>query len=222
VFSDAGLHATFNVIMITVRHLNESRSQRILWLLEELDVPYDIEWYWSDSQTPVAPPELKSIHPLGRSPVVTGNGCIVTDSGAVVDYIIRHYGNGHLQPASSSPEYDAYVQWMHYAEGSAMLPLLLKLTLAQLGEAARSIMPWIEAAIGNQLAYIDSSLCTRDYLLGNQLTGADVQLSFVGELAAARLDCSAYPNMIAWIRRFQARPAYQAALEQGGPYAFAL
>jgi glutathione S-transferase len=119
--------------MITVRHLNESRSQRILWLLEKLDVPYEIEWYWRDSQTPLAPPELKNIHPPGKSPVITGDGCIVTDSGAIVDFIIRHFGNGHLQPTSSSPEYDDYVQWMHYAEGSAMLPLLLKLTLAQLG-----------------------------------------------------------------------------------------
>ena len=208
--------------MITVHHLNESRSQRILWLLEELNVPYEIEWYWRDSQTRKAPPELKNIHPLGKSPVITGDGRIVTESGAIVDYIIRHHGNGHLQPASSSPEYDDYVQWMHYAEGSAMLPLLLKLTLAPLGKAARSIMPRIEAEIGNHLGYIDTRLRARDYLLGMQLTGADVQLSFVGELAAARLDCSAYPNMIAWVRRFQARPAYQAALEEGGPYAFAL
>jgi len=208
--------------MITVHHLDESRSQRILWLLEELDVPYKIAWHWRDGQTRLAPPALKDIHPLGKSPVIEDDGRVVAESGAIVDYIIRHYGNGHLQPAFASPEYDDYVQWMHYAEGSAMLPLLLKLNVARVGEAARPIMPRIEAEIVNHLGYIDATLRARDYLLGMQLTGADVQLSFVGELAATRLDCRAYPNMIAWVRRFQARPAYQAALEKGGPYAFAL
>lgn len=208
--------------MITVHHLNESRSQRILWLLEELDVAYDIQWYWRDPQTRLAPPALKDIHPLGKSPVITDEGRVIAESGAIVDYIIRHYGDGALQPIASRPEYDDYVQWMHYAEGSAMLPLLLKINLTRLGEAAHPILPRIEAEIANHLGYIDTTLQDRDYLLGPQLTGADVQLSFVGELAAARLDCSAYPNMIAWVRRFQRRPAYQAALERGGPYALAL
>jgi len=208
--------------MITVHHLNESRSQRILWLLEELAVPYEIKWYWRDSQTRLAPPELKDIHPLGKSPVITDEGRVIAESGAIVDYIIRRHGDGELQPPLTKPEYDDYVQWMHYAEGSAMLPLLLKINAARLGEAAQQIMPRIEAEIANHLGYIDTALRDRDYLLGTQLTGADVQLSFVGELAAARLDCSAYPNMIAWVKRFQGRPAYQAALERGGPYAFAL
>jgi hypothetical protein len=105
--------------VITVHHLDESRSQRILWLLEELDVPYEIAWHWRDGQTRLAPPTLKDIHPLGKSPIITGDGRVVAESGAIVDYIIRHYGNGHLQPATASPEYDDYVQWMHYAEGSA-------------------------------------------------------------------------------------------------------
>jgi glutathione S-transferase len=208
--------------MITVHHLNESRSQRILWLLEELAVAYDIEWHWRDPQTRLAPPELKNIHPLGKSPVITDEGRVIAESGAIVDYLIRHYGDGELQPSLSKPEYDDYVQWMHYAEGSAMLPLLLKLNVARLGDAGQPLMPRIEAEIANHLGYIDTNLRDRDYLLGTQLTGADVQLSFVGELAAARFDCSAYPNMIAWVKRFQTRPAYQAALERGGPYAFAL
>ena len=208
--------------MITVHHLNESRSQRILWLLEELAVPYGIKWYWRDSQTRLAPPELKDVHPLGKSPVITDEGRVIAESGAIVDYLIRRHGDGELQPPAAKPEYDDYVQWMHYAEGSAMLPLLLKINVARLGEAAQQIMPRIEAEIANQLGYIDTALRDRDFLLGTQLTGADVQLSFVGELAAARLDCSAYPNMIAWVKRFQGRPAYQAALERGGPYAFAL
>jgi glutathione S-transferase len=208
--------------MITVHHLNESRSQRILWLLEELAVPYEIKWYWRDSQTRLAPPELKDIHPLGKSPVITDEHRVIAESGAIVDYIIRHYGDGELQPPTSTPEYDDYVQWMHYAEGSAMLPLLLKINVARLGEAAQQIMPRIEAEIVNHLGYIDATLRGRNYLLGSQLRGADVQLSFVGELAVARFDCSAYPNMIAWVKRFQGRPAYQAALERGGPYAFAL
>ena len=208
--------------MIIVHHLNESRSQRILWLLEELAVPYEIKWYWRDSQTRLAPPELKDVHPLGKSPVITDEGRVIAESGAIVDYLIRRHGDGELQPPAAKPEYDDYVQWMHYAEGSAMLPLLLKINVARLGEAAQQIMPRIEAEIANHLGYIDTALRDRDFLLGTQLTGADVQLSFVGELAAARLDCSAYPNMIAWVKRFQGRPAYQAALERGGPYAFAL
>ena len=208
--------------MIIVHHLDDSRSQRILWLLEELGLPYEIRQHKRDPETRLAPPELRQIHALGKSPVITDEGRVIAESGAIVDYIIRHYGGGELQPPTSKPEYDDYVQWMHYAEGSAMLPLLLKLNAAQVGEAARPIMPRIEAEIVNHLGYIDTALCARDYLLGMQMTGADVQLSFVGELAAACFDCSAYPNMIAWVKRFQARPAYQAALERGGPYAFAL
>jgi len=206
--------------MITVHHLVDSRSQRILWLLEELGLPYEIKKYDRHPTTRLAPPELKAIHPLGKSPVITDEGRVVAESGAIVDYIIRRYGNGQLQPATSSPKYDDYVQWMHYSEGSAMLPFLLKLYAGRLGEGGAPLMPRIESEISNHLGFIDGHLKGREYLL-DDLSGADIQLSFVGEIASRQTDRAAYPNVDAWVKRFQARPAYKAALERGGPYLFA-
>jgi glutathione S-transferase len=206
--------------MIIVHHLNDSRSQRILWLLEELALPYEIKQYQRDASTRLAPPELKSVHPLGKSPVITDDGRVIIESGAIIDYIIRHHGGGRLQPDPASPAYDDYMQWLHFAEGSAMLPLLLKLYVSRLGDAAAPLSPRIESEIANHLGYIDKMLAGRDYLLGSELTGADIQLSFVGEIAAARTSRTAYPNIEAWVRRFQARPAYQRALTRGGPYSY--
>jgi glutathione S-transferase len=207
--------------MITVHHLNDSRSQRILWLLEELQIPYEIQHYQRNPQSRLAPPELQAIHPLGKSPVITDDGRVIFESGAIVDYIIRHHGDGRLQPDPASPGYDDYVQWLHFAEGSAMLPLLLKLYVSRLGDAGAPLSPRIESEIASHLGFIDAQLAGHDYLLGDDLTGADIQLSFVGEVAGARANRAAYPNVDAWVRRFQARPAYQAALTRGGPYAFA-
>jgi glutathione S-transferase len=207
--------------MITVHHLNESRSQRILWLLEELQIPYQIGNYLRDPVTRLAPPELKAIHPLGKSPVITDGPYVIAESGAIVDYLIRHYSDGQLQPSPDSAEYDDYVQWMHYAEGSAMLPLLLLINLERAG-AAPAELARVDVEIDNQLGYIERRFNDREYVMGSALSGADIQLSFVGELAAARTDCRAYPRMIAWVRRFQARPAYRAALTRGGPYPLVL
>ena len=188
--------------MITVHHLNDSRSQRILWLLEELGVPYEIQQYQRNKQTRLAPPELKAIHPLGKSPVISDNGRVIIESGAIIDYIIRHHGNGRLQPDPATPAYDDYVQWLHFAEGSAMLPLLLKLYVSMLGDAGAPLSPRIESEIANHLGYIDQSLAGRDFLLGSDLTGADIQMSFVGEIAGARANRAAYPNIEAWVRAF--------------------
>jgi glutathione S-transferase len=207
--------------MITVHHLNESRSQRILWLLEELQLPYEISSYQRDGKTRLAPPELKAVHPLGKSPVISDNGRVIIESGAIIDYIIRRHGGGRLQPDASSAAYDEYMQWLHYAEGSAMLPLLLKLYASRLGEAAAPLSPRIESEISNHLGFIDKSLSDRDYLLGDTLTGADIQLSFVGEIARTRTNRAAYPSLDAWVKRFQGRPAYKAAIARGGPYSFA-
>jgi glutathione S-transferase len=207
--------------MITVHHLNESRSQRILWLLEELQLPYEISSYQRDVKTRLAPPELKAIHQLGKSPVISDNGRVIIESGAIIDYIIRRHGGGRLQPDAASAAYDEYMQWLHYAEGSAMLPLLLKLYASRLGEAAAPLSPRIESEISNHLGFIDKSLADRDYLLGDALTGADIQLSFVGEIAATRTNRAAYPSLDAWVKRFQSRPAYKAAIARGGPYSFA-
>jgi glutathione S-transferase len=207
--------------MIVVHHLNDSRSQRVLWLLEELRLPYEIQRYQRDATTRLAPRELKSVHPLGKSPVITDDDRVIIESGAIIDYIIRHHGDGRLQPDPVTAEYDDYVQWLHFAEGSAMLPLLLKLYVGRLGDAAAPLSPRIESEIANHLGYIDQSLAGRDYLLGPDLSGADIQLSFVGEIAAARANRSAYPNLDAWVHRFQARAAYQAAVTRGGPYSYA-
>jgi glutathione S-transferase len=206
--------------MIIVHHLNDSRSQRILWLLEELAVPYEIKHYQRDAQTRLAPPELKAIHPLGKSPVITDNGRVIIESGAIIDYLIRHYGQ-HLQPALTSPDYDDYQQWLHYAEGSAMLPLLLKLYVSRLGDAGAPLSPRIESELANHIGFVNEALKGKDWLLNNQLTGADIQMSFVGEAASARTNRAAYPAIESWVARFQARPAYRKALERGGPYAYA-
>ena len=205
--------------MITVHHLNESRSQRILWLLEELAIPYDIKHYTRDAVTRLAPPELKAVHPLGKSPVLTDNGQTLIESGAIVDYLLRRHGKGYLRPATASADFESYNQWLHYAEGSAMLPLLLKLYVGRLGDAGAPLAPRINSEIANHLGYVNQALQGREWLVGDSLTGADIQMSFVGE--AARGLRAEYPHMDAWVKRFQARPAYRKALERGGPYSMA-
>jgi glutathione S-transferase len=205
--------------MIIVHHLNESRSQRVLWLLEELGLPYEIRHYQRDATTRLAPPELKAVHPLGKSPVIEADGMTVIESGAIVDYLIRHHGSDRLQPAPNTREFETYQQWMHYAEGSAMLPLLLKLYVSRLGDAGAPLKPRIDSELANHLGYVDRSLQGREWLLGERFSGADVQMSFVGE--AARGLRASYPNMDAWVKRFQQRPAYRRALERGGPYSMA-
>lgn len=205
--------------MLTVHHLNDSRSQRVLWLLEELGTPYEIRHYARNATTRLAPPELMAVHPLGKSPVIEDDGLTVIESGAIVDYILRRHGGGRLQPAAGTRDYEVYNQWLHYAEGSGMLPLMLRLYTGRLGDAAAPLKPRIDSELANHLGYVNRSLEGRDYLLGNELTGADIQMSFVGE--AARDLRVQYPAMDAWVRRLQARPAYRRALERGGPYALA-
>lgn len=204
--------------MLIVHHLNDSRSQRILWLLEELDVPYEIQFYQRLPKTRLAPPELKAIHPLGKSPVITEDGHAVAESGAIIDYIIRRHGEGRCCPPPDGHAYDEYVQWLHYAEGSAALPLIMKGTVTFLGDQWRPLKNHVEIELDNHLGYIDQSLSGRDYLLGDDLTAADIQMSFVGELAALRTDRSRFANLDAWVHRFQGRPAYARAIEKGGPY----
>jgi glutathione S-transferase len=205
--------------MITVHHLNESRSQRILWLLEELELPYEIKFYKRDATTNLAPPELKAVHPLGKSPVITDGERVVAESGAIVDYIVRRHGAGRLAPDPASADYDVYQEWLHYAEGSAMLPLMLLLYVMRLGEAAQPLMPRINDEIANHLGYVDGALAGRDFLLGGEFTAADVQMSFVGEVGRAFGRLADKPNLNAWVDRLHARPAYKRALERGGSYA---
>ena len=207
--------------MLTVHHLNDSRSQRILWLLEELELPYEIAFYQRDATTRLAPPELQAVHPLGKSPVITDSGATIIESGAIIDFILRRHGGGRLMPAPDGPDYDAYVQWLHYAEGSVMLPLMLKMYTGRLGEAAAPLAPRINSEIANHLGYIEASLGARDWLVGTALSGADIQMSFVGEIAGVYGLRASYPNIDAWVKRFQARDAYKRALERGGTYSFA-
>ena len=202
--------------MLVVHHLNDSRSQRILWLLEELGAPYEIKFYHRDAATRLAPPELKAVNQLGKSPAVTDGDLTIIESGAIIDYIQRTYGGGRLAPAQGTRDYEAYNQWLHYAEGSAMLPLMLALYVGRLGEAGAPLQPRIESETNNHLGYVEASLAGRDWLVGNDITAADVQMSFVGEIARSR--GAGFPNITAWVDRFQARPAYRRALEKGGPY----
>ena len=205
--------------MITVHHLNDSRSQRVLWLLEELGLPYEIEHYARDATTRLAPPALMAVHPLGKSPVLEDGGLKIIESGAIIEYLIRQHGGGRLQPAAGTADFEAYSQWLHYAEGSAMLPLMLKLYVGRLGDAGAPLAPRINSELANHLGYVERSLQGREWLVGDGLSGADIQMSFVGE--AARGLRASYPAMDAWVKRFQARPAYQRALERGGPYSLA-
>jgi len=204
--------------VLTIHHLNNSRSQRILWLFEELGLDYQIVFYQRDAVTNLAPPELKAVHPLGKSPVITDGDITIAESGAIVDYVIETYGQGRLQPAKGTPAHVKYNEWLHYAEGSAMLPLMLNLYTMRLGDAAEPLKPRIAGEIENNLSYLASSLGDKAYLMGADLTGADIQNSFVVEVAKNFGALAKYDNLTAYVARLHARPAYKAALDKGGPY----
>jgi glutathione S-transferase len=207
--------------MLTLHHLNDSRSQRIVWLLEELGTPYEIKHYRRDPRTRLAPPELEAVHPLGKSPVITDGGVRIAESGAIVDYIIRRYGQGRLMPGPDSPDFESYNEWLHYAEGSAMLPLLLNLYVGRLKEAGAPLHPRIYSETANHLGYVDRALKGREFLVGDALTGADIQMSFVAEMAGAFDKLGRYPDLAAWLGRMHARPAFRRSVEKGGAYRFA-
>ena len=202
--------------MLTVHHLNNSRSQRILWLLEELGTPYEIVKYQRMEPIPLAPPELREVHPLGKSPVITDGGRTMAESGAIVEYLIDTYGKGRMKPKAGTDDYWRYVEWMHYAEGSGMLPLLLALYAGLLGDGAALLRPRIDSEIANNLSYMEAGLDGRQFFVGNDLTGADIQLLFVLEAAGSRLE--PYPALVAYRGRMQARPAYKRGIDTGGPY----
>ncbi len=208
--------------MITVHHLNNSRSQRVLWLLEELALPYEIKAYSRDAVTNLAPPELKAVHPLGKSPVITDDGRTIIESGAITDYIIRRHGGGRLAPAPGSDAHEAYLQWLHFAEGSAMTPFLLALYTARLGEAAAPLTPRIQEQIGAHVAYFAGALGSNDWLVENTLSGADIMMSFIAEIATAQGLGALFPNVAAYTARLQARPAWQAAMAKTEPYNFTI
>ncbi len=207
--------------MIRVHHLNNSRSQRILWLLEELELPYEIVKYQRDATTNLAPPELEALHPLGKSPMLELDGHLLIESGAIIEILLDKKGGGRFAPPRGTREHDDYLVWLHYGEGSAMLPLMLMLYTARLGEGAAPLKPRIDSEIARHLGYLEKSIAGRDWLVGDGLTGADIQMSFVGEVAGVFGLRPSYPGIDAWVNRFQARPAWQRALAKGGPYSFA-
>jgi len=207
--------------MLTLHHLNDSRSQRILWLLEELGTPYELVRYQRNQQTRLAPPELVRIHPLGKSPVIVDGDIRIAESGAIVDYIIRRYGKGAMMPAPGSAEYETYNEWLHYAEGSAMLPLMLNLYVSRLKEAGAPLHPRIDSELANHLGYTDRALQGREFFVGQSLSGADMQMIFVAEMAKVFDRLAPYGNLSGWLSRMHARPAFQRSIEKGGAYRFA-
>jgi glutathione S-transferase len=218
--------------MIIVHHLNNSRSQRVLWLLEELGVDYQVRKYQRDAQTMLAPPELKAVHPLGKSPVITDGDVTVAESGAIIEYLVERYGNGHLIPAAGTPEKLRYTYWLHYAEGSMMPLLVMKLIFGVIPQRSPALIRPIARGIASNveknflgpnmkthLEYIESELGKQTWFAGEELSAADVQMSFVLEASATRGSAGDRPKIAAFLQRIHARPAYQRALEKGGPYA---
>lgn len=219
--------------MIVVHHLENSRSQRILWLLEELGLPYEIKLYKRDPKTMRGPAELRAVHPLGKSPVVTDGDRTIAESGAIVEYLVETHGGGRLAPPPGSPDHLLYRYYLHFAEGSAMPPLLMKLVFTRLPAGVpalirpiaraisdKALKGFVQPQIDQMMTFLESELSGRDWFAGAEMTAADIQMSFPVEGAAARggLD-QRFPRLKDWLVRIHARPAYQRALERGGPYA---
>ena len=222
--------------MITVHHLNNSRSQRVLWLLEELGVAYEIQKYQRDAKTMLAPPELLKVHPLGKSPVITDEGTTVAESGAIIEYLLERHGKGRLEPARGTPERLRFTYWLHFAEGSAMSPLLMKLVFDRIETSpmpffakpiARGISrkvktAMIEPNLKRHLDHMERELTKSEWFAGDEFSAADIQMSFPVEASALRagLD-SSRPKLMTFLKKIHARPAFRRALERGGPYSFA-
>lgn len=206
--------------MITVHHLENSRSQRVLWLLEELELPYRVRRYSREPKTLLAPPELKSVHPLGKSPIIEDDGLVIAESGAIVEYLVAR-ANGRLGPPAKRDSVLRYRFFLHYAEGSLMPPLFGMLIVRKLGVLGRPARPRVQSLLDGHLDWLESELASRDWFAGEEFTAADVMMSFPIELCRSRagLDRSR-PHLIDWLARIHARPAYAAALQKGGPYAY--
>jgi glutathione S-transferase len=223
--------------MIVLHHLNNSRSQRVIWLLEELGVEYEVKRYERDRTTMLAPPELRAVHPLGKSPIVTDGDLTLVESGAIIEYLVGRYGEGRLIPAAGTPERLRYTLWLHYAEGSAMPPLLMALIALRIETApmpffirpvARTIARRLrEGFIGPQLAthlgYIETEIGKTSWFAGPDFTAADIQMSFPLEAASSRAGITPEkePHIHGWLKRIHGRPAYERALAKGGPYDYA-
>lgn len=218
--------------MITVHHLENSRSQRILWLLEELGVDYEIRRYGRDKETSLAPPELRDVHPLGKAPVIDDDGLVVAESGAIVEYLVGKYDDGTLLPEEGTPERLAYTYWLHYAESSLMPLLLMSLIMSRIETKAPALVRpiarkiaagvregYLDPNLERHLAFTESALQTSTWFCGEQMTAADCQMSFAIEAAEVRTDLrDRYPHLAGYLGRIRSRPAYKAALDRGGHY----
>jgi glutathione S-transferase len=221
--------------MITVHHLNDSRSQRVLWLLEEMGLPYEVKRYQRDARTNLAPPALKAIHPLGKSPVLDDGEARIAETGAIIEYLLETYPAAGLKPAPGTPEARRFTYWLHYAEGSAMTPLLLKLIFTVLpGRVpflARGVAKGISKAMNANMidpqvaahtGYWEAELGQSEWFAGNGFSAADIMMSFPVEAAGSRIGYGAdKPKLKAFLQKIHARPAYQRALDRGGPYSYA-
>lgn len=219
--------------MLIVHHLENSRSQRILWLLEELGAAYEVKRYERDKKTNLAPAALKAVHPLGKAPVIEDGGKVYAETGAMIDHILDQYGEGRLRPAQGSPGFDRYRYWMYAAEGSYMPPLVMTLFLNRMETApmpffarpvARKLVKavrdsYLDHTMKAQYDYLEAELGRTPWLAGGEITAADIIMSFPVEAFSSRGPSAGYPNIAAYRQRFQARPAYVRALDRGGPYA---
>ena len=211
---------------LIVHHLNNSRSQRILWLLEEIGAAYEIKYYDRDPVTNLAPPELLAVHPLGKSPVIEefndsvsgGKGRVITESGAITEYLCERHGGGHLVPERGSDDYITHLEWLHFAEGSAMTPILLRIYTARLGEAAAPIEPRIAQQLDAHFAYMESRVGESGHFIGDSLSAADIMLSFPAEIAVMQGMAPRYPKLASFVNACHDRPAWQRAREKGGAY----
>lgn len=222
--------------MITVHHLNNSRSQRILWLLEELGLSYQIKKYERDPNTMLAPASLLQVHPLGKSPVITDGDVTVAESGAIIEYLLDRYGQGRLRPAAGTPERLRYTYWLHFAEGSAMPPLLLKLIFDRIpkspmpffakpiarGISSKVLAAFVEPNLKRQLDFMEAELGKSAWFAGDEFSAADIQMSFPAETAAHRAGLNTgRPKLMEFLKHIHTRPAYKRALERGGHYIYA-
>ena len=221
--------------MIKIHHLNDSRSQRVLWLLEELGLPYEVVRYERDARTRLAPATLRAIHPLGKSPVIQDGDVTVAETGTIVDYLLDVYGEGRLRPAAGTEDARRFTYWLHYAEGSAMPPLLLKLVFGLLPRRAPGLMRplvkqisdkalagFVDPQLRDHVGFWEAELARSEWFAGDQFTAADIMMSFPVEAGADRaFDPADRPRLRAFLSRIHARPAYRRALERGGPYAYA-
>ena len=203
---------------LIVHHLNNSRSQRILWLLEEIGAPYEIKYYDRDATTNLAPPELVAVHPLGKSPVISDGDRVIIESGAITEYLCERHGGGHLVPERGTDDHISHLEWLHFAEGSAMTPILLRIYTARLGEAAAVLEPRIVQQLDAHFAYMESRVGETGHFIGDSLSAADIMLSFPAEIAIMQGMAPRYPKLAAFVNACHARPAWQRAREKGGAY----